>query len=52
VTVSRNHAVVLRTGDRTRLRDLGSLNGTVNRRRIEADEALEDGDERRSASSV
>ena len=36
VTVSRNHAVVLRTGDGTRLRDLGSLNGTyVNRRRID-----------------
>jgi pSer/pThr/pTyr-binding forkhead associated (FHA) protein len=46
VTVSRNHAVVTRNGDRTSLRDLGSLNGTyVNRRRIEGDEALEDGDE-------
>ena len=46
VTVSRNHAVVLRRGDGTSLRDLGSLNGTyVNRRRIESDEVLEDGDE-------
>ena len=46
VTVSRNHAVILRTGDGIRLRDLASLNGTyVNRRRIEADEVLEDGDE-------
>jgi pSer/pThr/pTyr-binding forkhead associated (FHA) protein len=27
--VSRKHAVVLRTGDRVALRDLGSLNGTI-----------------------
>ena len=46
VTVSRNHAVILRAGDGSPLRDLGSLNGTyVNRRRIESDEVLEDGDE-------
>ena len=46
VTVSRNHAVITRVGGRTSLRDLGSLNGTyVNRRRIEDEEALEDGDE-------
>jgi pSer/pThr/pTyr-binding forkhead associated (FHA) protein len=46
VTVSRNHAVIT-TGPRgAALRDLGSLNGTyVNRRRIEGDEVLEDGDE-------
>jgi pSer/pThr/pTyr-binding forkhead associated (FHA) protein len=46
VTVSRNHAVIVRAADRTALRDLGSLNGTyVNRRRIEEDEVLADGDE-------
>ena len=46
VTVSRNHAVVTRAGGATALRDLGSLNGTyVNRRRIEGEEMLEDGDE-------
>ena len=46
VTVSRNHAVIRRVGGRTALRDLGSLNGTyVNRRRIEEEELLEDGDE-------
>lgn len=46
VTVSRRHAE-LEVGGRTALlRDLGSLNGTyVNRRRIEGDEALENGDE-------
>lgn len=45
VTVSRRHAVISR-GARMVLRDMGSLNGTyVNRRRIEADEPLEDGDE-------
>lgn len=27
--VSRKHAVLLRTGDRVALRDLGSLNGTI-----------------------
>ncbi|MCU0308498.1 MAG: FHA domain-containing protein [Thermoleophilia bacterium] len=46
VTVSRHHAELLRDGDRVVLRDLGSLNGTyVNRRRIDVDEALTDGDE-------
>ena len=46
VTVSRTHAVITRAGGRMVLRDLGSLNGTyVNRRRIEADEPLENGDE-------
>ncbi len=46
VTVSRDHAQIL-AGDRGLiLRDLGSLNGTyVNRRRIEDDEVLHDGDE-------
>lgn len=45
VTVSRNHAV-LSVGEPTVLTDLGSLNGTyVNRRRIEGDEELIDGDE-------
>jgi pSer/pThr/pTyr-binding forkhead associated (FHA) protein len=46
VTVSRNHAVLSRGSDGVVLEDLGSLNGTyVNRRRIEARERLEDGDE-------
>jgi hypothetical protein len=46
VTVSRNHAVLTRGTDGILLEDLGSLNGTyVNRRRIEASERLEDGDE-------
>jgi hypothetical protein len=46
VTVSRNHAVLSRGSDGVVLEDLGSLNGTyVNRRRIEAAERLEDGDE-------
>ncbi|HJZ61426.1 MAG TPA: FHA domain-containing protein [Miltoncostaeaceae bacterium] len=46
VTVSRNHAVVFRNDDTVVLKDLGSLNGTyVNRRRIEEDEVLADGDE-------
>lgn len=46
VTVSRNHAVITRLPSGTALRDLGSLNGTyVNRRRIEGEEILEDGDE-------
>ncbi len=46
VTVSRNHAVIVRSAGVTALRDLGSLNGTyVNRRRIEEEEPLEDGDE-------
>jgi len=45
VTVSRKHAVVARDGDRWRLEDQGSLNGTfVNRARVDAAE-LNDGDE-------
>ncbi|MGD9694916.1 MAG: FHA domain-containing protein [Thermoleophilia bacterium] len=46
VTVSRRHALIRQVDGGTTLSDLGSLNGTyVNRRRIEADEVLEDGDE-------
>jgi hypothetical protein len=45
VTVSRDHALLVRRGDGVFLDDLGSLNGTyVNRRRIES-QRLEDGDE-------
>ena len=45
VTVSRDHALIVRRGDEFHLDDLGSLNGTyVNRRRIES-HRLEDGDE-------
>ncbi|HEY6759034.1 MAG TPA: FHA domain-containing protein [Baekduia sp.] len=45
VTVSRDHALVVRRGDEFHLDDLGSLNGTyVNRRRIETHH-LADGDE-------
>ncbi len=45
VTVSRNHAVVEKTGDGFVISDEGSLNGTyLNRRRIER-QALADGDE-------
>ncbi len=45
VTVSRKHAVVVRDGERWRLEDQGSLNGTfVNRARVDAAE-LNDGDE-------
>jgi FHA domain/zinc-ribbon domain len=45
VTVSRDHALVVRRGDEYHLDDLGSLNGTyVNRRRIESHH-LADGDE-------
>jgi len=45
VTVSRNHALVVRRQDGHYIDDLGSLNGTyVNRRRIES-HLLEDGDE-------
>jgi pSer/pThr/pTyr-binding forkhead associated (FHA) protein len=45
VTVSRDHALIVRRGHEFHLDDLGSLNGTyVNRRRIESHH-LEDGDE-------
>jgi pSer/pThr/pTyr-binding forkhead associated (FHA) protein len=45
VTVSRDHALVVRRGEEFHLDDLGSLNGTyVNRRRIESHH-LADGDE-------
>ncbi len=45
VTVSRDHALVVRRGGDFYLDDLGSLNGTyVNRRRIES-HRLADGDE-------
>jgi hypothetical protein len=45
VTVSRNHALIVRRRDGLYIDDLGSLNGTyVNRRRIESHK-LEDGDE-------
>jgi hypothetical protein len=45
VTVSRDHALLVRRGDDFFLDDLGSLNGTyVNRKRIES-EKLADGDE-------
>lgn len=45
VTVSRRHAVLEREGDRFRVRDVGSLNGTyVNHERVE-DALLVDGDE-------
>lgn len=45
VTVSRDHALVVRRGEDWHLDDLGSLNGTyVNRQRIES-QRLEDGDE-------
>ena len=45
VTVSRNHALLVRRRDGLYIDDLGSLNGTyVNRRRIESHK-LTDGDE-------
>ena len=45
VTVSRNHAVIVRRADGLHIDDLGSLNGSyVNRRRIESHK-LADGDE-------
>lgn len=45
VTVSRDHALLVRRGEELYIDDLGSLNGTyVNRRRIES-QRLEDGDE-------
>jgi pSer/pThr/pTyr-binding forkhead associated (FHA) protein len=46
VTVSRHHATLTLTDDGALLVDLGSMNGTyINRRRIETEERLEDGDE-------
>ena len=45
ITVSRDHALIVRRGGEYHLDDLGSLNGTyVNRRRIESHH-LADGDE-------
>ena len=45
VTVSRNHALLVRRRDGLYIDDLGSLNGTyVNRRRIES-HRLQNGDE-------
>jgi hypothetical protein len=45
VTVSRDHALLVRRGDELYLDDLGSLNGSyVNRHRIES-HRLDDGDE-------
>jgi hypothetical protein len=45
VTVSRDHALLVRRGDGYHLDDCGSLNGTyVNRRRVES-VRLQDGDE-------
>ncbi|PZS12723.1 MAG: hypothetical protein DLM64_04465 [Solirubrobacterales bacterium] len=45
VTVSRDHAILVRRGDAYHLDDCGSLNGTyVNRKRIES-HRLADGDE-------
>jgi hypothetical protein len=45
VTVSRDHALLVRRADGYHLDDLGSLNGTyVNRRRVDSHH-LEDGDE-------
>jgi hypothetical protein len=45
VTVSRDHAIIVRRGSAYHLDDCGSLNGTyVNRRRIESHQ-LSDGDE-------
>ena len=46
VTVSRKHAVLLERDGAFLIEDLGSLNGTfLNRRRIEAEAELADGDE-------
>jgi pSer/pThr/pTyr-binding forkhead associated (FHA) protein len=46
VTVSRRHAIVAHKSGHLEIEDLGSLNGTYhNRRRIEAPERLDDGDE-------
>ena len=46
VTVSRRHAVLVEEDGAFSIEDLGSLNGTfVNRRRIEREQRLGDGDE-------
>jgi pSer/pThr/pTyr-binding forkhead associated (FHA) protein len=46
VTVSRDHALLVRRGESWYLDDCGSLNGTyVNRTRIESSHCLEEGDE-------
>jgi hypothetical protein len=46
VTVSRQHAVLVHSGGEFQIEDLGSLNGTfLNRRRIESEAELADGDE-------
>ncbi|HSL66439.1 MAG TPA: FHA domain-containing protein [Gaiellaceae bacterium] len=46
VTVSRRHAVLRERDGAFSIEDQGSLNGTfVNRRRIEAEQRLDDGDE-------
>jgi pSer/pThr/pTyr-binding forkhead associated (FHA) protein len=46
ITVSRDHALLIRRGDNWHLDDCGSLNGTyVNRERIESSHRLEEGDE-------
>ena len=46
VTVSRKHAVLVRRDDGYYIEDQGSLNGTfLNRKRIDAAERLENGDE-------
>ena len=46
MTVSRNHAVITPAPRARRCATSGSLNGTyVNRRRIDGEEPLEDGDE-------
>jgi pSer/pThr/pTyr-binding forkhead associated (FHA) protein len=46
ITVSRDHALLIRRGDQWHLDDCGSLNGTyVNRERIESSHRLEEGDE-------
>jgi hypothetical protein len=46
VTVSRKHAVLVRSDGEFQIEDLGSLNGTfVNRRRIDSATRLQSGDE-------
>lgn len=45
ITVSRDHALLIRRGDHWHLDDCGSLNGTyINRKRIDS-QLLDDGDE-------